>query len=152
MTQTPKLQDFNLFPQHVGTWDGTWTICDPEGNKLQQFTAVLEQRIEENQWRQTNHQTYADGSTETQEFVGVVLSHGELEITSDNPPFSNYKTLAKELDDRLILFKIWQKETNTLRAIELIHLVADGYRVRTTQSFTPDGTLQSIMTIVETKR
>ncbi|MDC0833818.1 hypothetical protein AY599_09665 [Leptolyngbya valderiana BDU 20041] len=152
MTETLQLQDFNLFPKHVGIWEGTWTICDGEGNKLQQFTAVLEQRIVDNEWRQTNHQTYADGSTEVQEFVGRAIGHGELEVSSKTPPFSNYKTLAKELDDRLILFKIWEKETNALRAIELIHLVSEGYRVRTTQSFTSEGELQGIMTIVETKR
>ncbi|MBO9998252.1 MAG: DUF3598 family protein [Cyanobacteria bacterium SID2] len=151
MTNAPQLQNFRVFPKHVGIWEGTWTICDRDGNKIQQFTAVLDQQIVDNEWRQTNTQTNADGSIDIQQFVGRVVGEGQLEILSEQFPFSNYKTLATEIDDRSIVFKMWEKATNALRAIELIHLVTEIDRVRTTQSFAPDGQLQAVMTIVERK-
>ena len=146
-----QLATFRVFPHHVGVWEGKWVVLDADCQERQRFTAVLTQRIVDNQWLQTNHQTYADGSSEVQTFVGTIVGAGQLQIDSPDPPFCNYMTLAEEYRDRTILFQVWDKATQNLRAIELIHLTSDSTRVRTTQSFTPEGELRGVMVITEQK-
>ena len=151
MSDTTQISNFKVFPKHTGVWEGTWTILDANCNEMQKFTAVLTQKIVDNQWRQTNVQTYANGKSETQNFVGHVVGEGQVEIESPDSPFSNYKTLATEVGDNLIVFQIWDKATGILRAVETINLVSCDRRIRTTQSLTEDGKLRGVMVIVEQK-
>ncbi|MEG5057141.1 DUF3598 family protein [Microcoleus sp. A2-C5] len=151
MSDTRQIRNFKVFPKHTGIWEGSWTILDADCKEMQKFTAVLTQEIVDNQWRQTNVQTYANGKTETQIFVGHVVGEGQVEIESPDSIFSNYKTLATEVGDHLIVFQIWDKATNILRAVETINLVTDNRRIRTTQSLTEEGKLRGVMVIVEQK-
>jgi hypothetical protein len=146
---TLQLTDFHVFPKHVGVWEGNWVILDSDCHEVQRFTAVLTQKIINNQWIQTNHHTYANGSSNVQDFVGTVVGLGQVQIESNAPPFNSYTTLAAEQGDDLILFKVWDKATDAIRAIELINLISESERVRTTQSFTSEGKLRGIMVIVE---
>ena len=145
------LTNFKVFPKHTGVWEGNWTILDANCQEIQKFTAVLTQKIVDNQWRQTNVQTYANGKSDTQNFVGNVIAEGQIAIESPDSPFSNYKTLATEVGDNLIIFQIWDKATGGLRAVETINLVSCDRRIRTTQSLTEEGKLRGVMVIVEQK-
>ncbi len=146
-----QIAAFQVFPKHVGVWEGKWVVLDADCQERQRFTAILTQRIVDNQWLQTNCQTYADGRSETQTFIGTIAGAGQIQIESPDPPFCNYITLAEEYSERYILFQIWDKATQTLRAIELINLTSDSTRVRTTQSFTSTGELRGVMVITEQK-
>jgi hypothetical protein len=149
MIDIREINNFKVFPKHTGVWEGNWTILDANCNEVQKFTAVLTQKIVDNQWRQTNVQTYANGQSETQNFVGNVVAEGQIQIESPDSPFSNYKTLATEVGDNLIIFQIWDKATNSLRAVETINLINFDERIRTTQSLTTEGKLRGVMVIVE---
>lgn len=146
-----QLADFRVFPKHVGVWSGDWTVLDATCQITQRFTAILTQRIVANEWRQTNEHTYADGRQDTQEFIGTIVGQGQVKIETNAPSFHNYTTLAEEYADQFIVFRLWDKSTGHLRAIELINLVSDTERVRTTQSLTPDGKLRGVMVITEHK-
>ncbi|MEG4520497.1 MULTISPECIES: DUF3598 family protein [unclassified Microcoleus] len=149
MINLSQISNFKVFPKHTGVWKGTWTILNADFQETQRFTAVLTQEIVDNEWRQTNVQTYANGKSETQNFVGNVVGEGKIQIESPDSIFSNYKTLATEVGDNLIIFQIWDKATGILRAVETINLVSSDRRIRTTQSLTEEGKLRGVMVIVE---
>ena len=151
MSDTAQLTNFKVFPKHTGVWEGDWKILDANCQEIQKFTAVLTQKIVDNEWRQTNVQTYANGKSETQNFVGYVVGEGQVQIESPDSVFSNYQTLATEVGENLIIFQVWDKATGILRAVETINLVSSDRRIRTTQSLTEEGKLRGVMVIVEQK-
>ena len=151
MSDTLQLSNFKIFQKNIGVWEGNWTILDADCKELKRFIAVVTQRVIDNQWRQTNVQTYTNGTTETQNFIGYVVGEGKVKIESDDPPFSNYNTLATEFGDNLIIFQVWDNTNGSLRAIETINLVSASERIRTTQSLTPEGKLRGVMVITERK-
>lgn len=149
MSETAQLTNFKVFPKHTGVWEGDWTILDADCQETRRFTAVVTQKIVDNEWRQTNLQTYANGESETQNFVGYVVGEGQVQIEGLDSVFSNYNTLATEVGDELIIFQVWDKATGLMRAVETIHLVSSDRRIRTTQSLTEEGKLRGVMVIVE---
>ncbi|MEG4812274.1 DUF3598 family protein [Microcoleus sp. F8-D3] len=149
MSETAQLTNFKIFPKHTGVWEGDWTILDADCKETRRFTAVVTQKIVDNQWRQTNLQTYANGESETQNFVGYVVGEGQVQVEGLDSVFSNYNTLATEVGDELIIFQVWDKATGFMRAVETIHLVSSDRRIRTTQSLTEEGKLRGVMVIVE---
>ncbi|MEZ2239772.1 DUF3598 family protein [Microcoleus sp.] len=149
MSDIPQITNFKVFPKHTGVWEGDWTILDADCKETRRFTAVVTQKIVDNQWRQTNVQTYADGQSEIQNFVGHVVGVGQVKIEGLDSVFSNYNTLATEVGDDLIIFQVWDKATGFMRAVETINLVSCDRRIRTTQSLTEDGKLRGVMVIVE---
>ncbi|MEG3838035.1 hypothetical protein QUA46_26840 [Microcoleus sp. MON2_D6] len=149
MSETAQLTNFKIFPKHTGVWEGDWTILDADCKETRRFTAVVTQKIVDNEWRQTNLQTYANGQSETQKFVGYVVGEGQVQIEGLDSVFSNYNTLATEVGDDLIIFQVWDKATGFMRAVETIHLVSSDRRIRTTQSLTEEGKLRGVMVIVE---
>ncbi len=149
MSETAQISNFKVFPKHTGVWEGTWTILDADSKETRRFTAVVTQKIVDNQWRQTNVQTYANGQSEIQNFVGYVVGEGQVQIEGLDSVFSNYNTLATEVGDDLIIFQVWDKATGLLRAVETINLINSGERIRTTQSLTAEGKLRGVMVIVE---
>ncbi|MEG4275075.1 MULTISPECIES: DUF3598 family protein [unclassified Microcoleus] len=151
MSEAAQLSNFKVFPKHTGVWEGDWKILDADCKETQRFKAVLTQEIVDNEWKQTNVQTYTNGKSETQNFVGHVVGEGQVEIESPDSVFSNYKTLATEVGDNLIIFQVWDKATGILRAVETINLVSGDRRIRTTQSLTEEGKLRGVMVIVEQK-
>ena len=151
MSDTVQLSNFKVFPKHTGIWEGDWTILDADCKETLRFTAVLTQKIVDNEWRQTNVQTYANGKTETQNFVGHVVGEGQVQIESPDSEFSNYKTLATEVGDNLIIFQIWDKATGIQRAVETINLVSSDRRIRTNQILNEEGKLRGVTVIVEQK-
>ena len=76
---------------------------------------------------------------------------GKCKLKVHDSVFSNYKTLATEVGDNLIIFQVWDKATGILRAVETINLVSSDRRIRTTQSLTEEGKLRGVMVIVEQK-
>ena len=151
MSATAQITNLKVFPKHIGVWEGDWTRLDADCKEIEKCTAVLTQKIVENEWRQTNVLTYANGKTETKTFVGHVVGEGQVEIESPNPGFSNYKTLATEVGDNLVIFQIWDKATGILRAVETINLVSSDRRIRTNQILSEEGKLRGVTVIVEQK-
>ena len=151
MSETAQITNLKVLPKHTGVWEGNWTRLDADCKEMQRFTAVLTHKIVDNEWRQTNVQTYANGKSETKNFVGHVVGEGQVEIESPDPGFSNYKTLATEVGENLIIFQIWEKETGILRAVETITLVSSDRRIRTNQILAEEGKLRGVTVIVEQK-
>ena len=110
MSETAQLSNFKIFPKHTGVCEGDWTILDADCKETVRFTAVVTQKIVDNQWRQTNVQTYANGESETQIFVGYVFGEGQVQIEGLDSVFPNYNTLATEVGEELIIFKYGTKQ------------------------------------------
>ena len=146
-----NIQDFKVFPKHVGVWEGSWLRLDANGQEIARFTATLTKRIVNNQWIQANAYTYADGTTATHNYVGTVVKEGVVDLTSLDSSFSNFNAIAEEHGEDLIIFNIWEKVSGALIATETINLVRPDYCVRTSQGFAPDGTLKSFMIIKENR-
>ncbi len=144
-----KIQDFKVFPRHVGLWQGNWLRLDANGQELARFTATLTKRIVDNQWVQANTYHYADGTTATHNFVGTASRVGVVVITSEDAGFGNFRAIAEEHGENLILFKVSDQASGALIGLETINLVHSDYCVRTSQGFAPDGTLKSLMVITE---
>jgi hypothetical protein len=145
-----QLKDFNVFPKHVGTWSGYWIRMDANAKETASFEAVLEQKIADNQWVQTNTYKYPDGRTVTNNFIGKVISNDEVEIEALNvPQWQNFRTVAREHGDSIIIFNVWDKTTGKLLATEMINLVNYNNRCRTNHSFTEEGKLKGLTLIVE---
>ncbi|UBF24455.1 DUF3598 family protein [Kovacikia minuta CCNUW1] len=140
-----------VFPKHEGVWEGRWIRLDAEGKEIARFTAVLTKRLVDNQWVQTNTYQFADGSSTTQNFVGIITAPGTVEIKGAEPPFDQYRAIAQEHGENLIIFNVWDQATGGLIGTELINLVQPDYCVRTSQGFNPDGSLKSMMMITERK-
>lgn len=122
---------------------------DANGQELARFTATLTKKIVDNQWIQSNTYNYADGTTATHNYVGTAVKEGVVDITSPDSPFSNFKAIAEEHGENLIIFNVWDKASGALIGIETINLVRPDYCVRTSQGFALDRTLKSVMVITE---
>ena len=151
MSETAQITNFKVFPKHTGVWEGHWTRLDADCKETERLTSVLTQKIVDNEWRQTNVLTYANGKIETKNYVGYVVGEGQVQIESPDSVFSNYKTLATEVGDNLISYQIWDKATAILRAVETINLVSYDRRIRTSQILTEEGKLRGVTVIVEQK-
>jgi hypothetical protein len=151
MSATAQLTNFKVFPKHIGVWKGDWTRLDGDCKEVEKCTGVLTMKIVENEWRQTNVVTYANGESETKNFVGHVVGEGQVQIESPDSGFSNFKTLATEVGDNLIIFQIWDKATGIQRAVETINLVSSDRRIRTNQILNEEGKLRGVTVIVEQK-
>lgn len=147
--ELPQLVEFAVFPRHVGVWQGDWVRIDPNAQVTTRFTGLLTQKIIDNQWIQTNEHEFPDGKKVTQNFVGRVIGAGRVAIESAESPFSNYLMTAQEMEDHLLVFDIRDKATGNLLATETINLVRQNQRIRTSQSFSIEGTFQGVMLIVE---
>jgi len=143
------LENFNVFPKHVGVWEGNWIRLDANGKELERFTGVLEKKIVDNQWVQTNTYQFADGRSVTQNFVGLVADESIIKLESSDPPFCNYTLIAEEHGDSLIIFRVWDKATGVLLGLETINLSDDNTCVRTSQGFTAEGKFRGVMVITE---
>ncbi|MEG4860559.1 DUF3598 family protein [Microcoleus sp. K1-B6] len=151
MSETAQLTNFKVFPKHTGVWEGEWTRLDADCKETERLTSVLTQKIVDNEWRQTNVLTYANGKTETKNYVGYVVGEGQVQLESPDSVFSNYKTLATEVGDNLVIYQMWDKATAILRAVETINLVSYDRRIRTSQILTEEGKLRGVTVIVEQK-
>ena len=81
------LENFEVFPKHVGVWEGNWIRLDADSQEIERFRGVVTKKIVNNQWIQTNTYYYTDGRSVTQ-FVGLVAGKGRVRIESSEPPFS----------------------------------------------------------------
>lgn len=144
-----RIEDFQVFPKHVGVWEGNWLRLDANGQEIARFTATLTKRIVDNQWMQSNTYNYADGTTVTHEYVGIAIQKGVVEIASVDSSFAGFRSIAAEHGENLIIFNVSDKASGTLIGTETINLVRPDYCVRTSQGFAPDGTLKSFMIITE---
>lgn len=144
-----NIQDFKVFPKHIGVWEGNWLRLDANGQEIARFTATLTKKIIDNQWVQTNTYNNPDGTTTTHNYVGVAVKEGVIDITGADSAFSNFRSIAEEHGDNLIIFNVWDKASGALIGTETINLVRPDYCVRTSQGFAPDGTLKSVMVITE---
>lgn len=145
------LENFKVFPKHVGVWEGNWIRLDADSKEIERFRGIVTKKIVNNQWIQTNTYEYADGRSVTQNFVGLVAGKGTVEIESSQPPFSNYTAIAEEFGENLIIFRVWDKATGVLIGVETINLYDDNTSVRTSQGFTTEGKFRGGMVITESK-
>jgi hypothetical protein len=146
-----NLENFKVFRKHVGVWQGNWIRFDADGKEIERFTGIVNKKIVNNQWVQTNTYQFADGRSVTQNFVGVVAGKGAVKIESSDPPFCNYTTLAEEHGENLIIFRVWDQATGVLIGVETINLSDGNTCIRTSQGFTAEGKFRGMMAIVEHK-
>jgi hypothetical protein len=152
-TETQKSwESLRVLPRFVGVWEGNWIRMDASAREIERYTAVLTQKIVEDRWVQTNENNFADGRTETINFIGRVVEDDTILLESPDFPYCNFKMLIQEHGDCIIIIRVWDKATEIPLATETINLVSENQRIRTMQQFLPpDGKLSGFMVIVEHK-
>lgn len=147
-----ELDEFKVLPKLVGIWQGHWIALDTQGKELYQFTSLLTQKIVDNQWIQTNENSYTDGRKETLHFFGKVLENNSLLLESPDAPYSGFKMIVDEHGQHLIIISVSEQKTDSLLAIETINLVSPKQRIRTLQQFkSPDSKLRGFTLVSEQK-
>ncbi len=146
-----RLEEFEIFPKHVGVWEGNWIRLDAEGKEIERFTGIVTKNIVDNQWIQTNTYQFADGRSVTYNFIGRVVGDRTVKLEGCEPPFGNYIMIAEEYKDNLVIFRMWDKATGVPITIETISLSDDNTCIRTLQGFTPQGAFKGFTVIAERK-
>jgi hypothetical protein len=147
-----QLENFKVLPKFVGTWQGQWTRLDKDANEIERFTSILNQKIVNNQWVQTNQNKYPNGRIENLKFFGKILSHSTVLFESPDAPYCNFVMLVEEFGDNLIILRVSDKVTGVTLAIETINLVTNNQRIRTLQKFqAQDGKLSGFIIVIEHK-
>lgn len=147
-----QISEFKVLPKLVGTWEGNWIALDPTGKERYQFASILEQKIANNQWVQTNHNTYSDGRQETLHFFGKAVEENTLLLESPDIPYSDFLMLVSELGENLIIINVTHKITGIQLTAETINLVNPNERIRSLQQFnTSDGKLRGFTLVIEKK-
>lgn len=147
-----QLEKFKILPKFVGIWEGEWTRLDPYGNEIERFTSVLNQKIVENQWVQTNQNKYPDGKIVNISFFGKAVGDGKVIFESPDYPYCNFHMLVEEYSENVIIISVSEKTAGFPLAIETINLINNHQRIRTLQQFQlPDGKFSGFMIVVEHK-
>lgn len=147
-----QLESFKVLPKFVGTWEGNWIRLDREGNEIERFTSILNQKIVNNQWVQTNHNKYPNGQIVNINFFGRIVGDGTVIFESPDHPYCNFLMLVEEHGDNLIIISVSDKATGSPLATETINLISEKQRIRTLQQFQPpDGKLLGFMVVIEHK-
>lgn len=123
----------DIFKRHIGTWQGEYIKTNAKGHFLRSFKGTFTVMIEGITYRQVNDYEYADGSTLTLNFAGQFES-GILRMESSS--YDNFKAIAWDAGYNIIGFKVDKIQDGSLISfMEMINLVSDNYRVRSTQEF-----------------
>ncbi len=147
-----QLENFKVLPKFVGTWEGQWTRLDQEGNVVERFTSILNQKIIDNHWVQTNQHQYPNGKIVKLNFFGTIIKNGTVLFESPDHPYSNFLMLVEEHDDNLIIISVSEKINGSPLATETINLISENQRIRTLQQFqAPEGKLSGFMIVIEHK-
>jgi hypothetical protein len=147
-----KLENFKVLPRFVGTWEGHWTRLDQDANEIERFTSLLNQKIVNNQWVQTNQNKYSNGRIENLRFFGRVVNNSTVLFESPDPPYCDFLMLVKEVGDNLVIINVSHKTTGVTLAIETINLISNNQRIRTLQKFyTQNSKLSGFIIVVEHK-
>lgn len=147
-----KLENFKVLPRFVGTWEGQWTRLDADGHEIERFTSILNQKIVNNQWVQTNQNQYSSGKIENIRFFGRIVSSNTVIFESPDVPYCNFLMLVEEVGENLIIINVSDKVTGVTLAIETINLISNNQRIRTLQKFhAQDGKLSGFIIVVEHK-
>ncbi|WP_414565751.1 MULTISPECIES: DUF3598 family protein [unclassified Anabaena] len=147
-----KLENFKVLPKFVGAWEGHWTRLDKDANEIERFTSVLNQKIINNQWVQTNQNKYSSGRIENLSFFGRIVNSNTVILESPNVPYCNFLMLVEEVGENLIIINVSDKVTDVTLAIETINLISNNQRIRTLQKFhVQDGKLSGFIIVVEHK-
>ena len=130
MTSSPRrAPTLNVFPKHLGVWEGTYTRIDEQGRVLDRHESRLTCRIIDGyKWHQNNFYRWPDGRTQSIDFPGEFSEDGVLHF--DTP---RLRGRAWEAAPDLILLQ-WEyvNEPGT-RLSEMIWLIAEGHRCRVWQ-------------------
>lgn len=147
-----KLENFKVLPKFVGTWEGQWTRLDQDANEIERFTSILNQKIVNNQWVQTNQNKYPNGRIENLRFFGKTLSNSTVLFESPDAPYCNFLMLVEEFGENLVIIRVSDKVTGVTLAIETINIINNNQRIRTLQKFqAQDGKLSGFIMVIEHK-
>lgn len=147
-----QLQSFKVLPRFVGTWEGNWVILNQDGKEIDRFTSILNQKIVNNQWVQTNQHKYSNGKIEKIRFFGGIVGDGTVLFESPDYPYCNFVMLVEEHGNNLIIISVSDKTTGCPLVTETINLTSENQRIRTLQKFQPpNGKLYGFIIVVEQK-
>jgi hypothetical protein len=134
-----------LFPQHAGTWKGTYTRLGANGEILDKHNSLLTLSLEGKRWKQTNEYTWESGKRELHDF-GESMFDDNDHLHFDN---ARIKGEAWESDDVIILWWTYKDQPGSM-LYEIITLICDGHRMRTWQH-SRNGVFEGL-TMIEERR
>lgn len=122
------MQELNLFHQHTGIWEGTYTKIAPDGTMIDRHNSRLTLRLTGNAWSQTNEYTWADGRREFHDF-GTNYFDDKGVMTYDNA-----RIYGEAWEDKQNIILWWTyKEMPGSKLFEIITMIGEGHRMRTWQ-------------------
>lgn len=149
-TDNLNLQDYQVFPKHVGKWEGTVRFLDAELQVTKSYNIAQTFADVGDKWVITNTYFYPDGTNFTHSFDVIPVGNREVEVKpQDNSVFTDSKLTALEHGDNVVDFKVFNTAKGYLREIETIILTGENQRIRTTQFFTENGGLKSLLVVME---
>jgi hypothetical protein len=144
-----NLQDYKVIPKHVGNWEGTVRFLDADLQLTKSYGIKQTFQDAGEKWIITNTYLYPDGTSFSHSFDVIPIGNSEVNVEpQDGSAFSDSKLTAVEHGD-IVDFKVFNTATGLLREIETIVLQGENKRVRTTQFFTDNGDLKSLLVVVE---
>lgn len=145
-----NLQNYKVFPKHVGKWEGTVRFLDAQLQATKHYKIAQTFQDAGDKWVITNTYIYPDETSYTHSFDVIPVGNGEVNVKpQDGSSFTDSKLTALEHSDNIVDFKAINTATGHLREIETIILTRENNRVRTTQFFTENGELKSLLVVVE---
>ena len=139
--------NLQLFPQHTGVWEGTYTRIDPQGNVTNKWKSRLTIKLfDGNKYHQVNQYFWDDGHEELHDF-GVCEFDEEGVLIFENPRIS-----GKSWETRGSVCLVWTyKNRPGSKLFEMIDLIGDGtHRVRNWR-WTQDDEFEGLTMIDERK-
>ena len=145
------LQDYKVFPRHVGAWEGSVRVLDADLQQIKQYKIAQQFKQAADRWILINTFIFADGNSMTHTFDIIPTGRGEVVVKTEEPSLKTAKMDAIEHGDSIIDFKLFSPETGRLTEIETINLISDRERFRTTQLFSEKGEFKGLLVVTEHK-
>ena len=137
-----------IFTRHIGTWQGEFIKTDTRGHFDRSFFANFTIWIQGNQYHQVNNYEYSDGSRLQLKFQGE-FEERILKLSSGS--YSDFSATAWDAGQDTMCYRSNKTQDNTLITfVEIITLVDENYRVRSTQVF-KNGFFDGLSFIEETR-
>lgn len=146
------LDDFPLLSRLTGTWQGDFICLDADGGPKRRYSCIINQRIANGRWVQTNDNRYDDGSADRWRFFGHAIGAGVMQLESPDPPFCDFCMTASEAAPHVLLLVVRLERTGAVLATEAFTLIDPSRRTRAIQQFDAEtGDPQGFMLVKERK-
>lgn len=147
-----ELNNYHVFPRHVGSWEGTVSILDANLQESQRYTIKQQFATQDNHWTITNTYVFSDSTSASQSFDVTPVGDGKVTVTTAEPHLHGCRMEAIECGADVINFMIVNTETGKIQELETVTLIGENTRCRTAQLFDPAGVFKGLLVVAEQRQ